>query len=243
MLTLFRNLFAPPRHMILLVIAAWVGLALAEKRAERHGISKDHLNNITFYGLIALIVGGRISFILQNIAAFIKSPLDIISINPDLFDPPGAIAAGFIVSFIYGQRHGLKLWSTFDALTPFFAILAVGLGLTRLAAGTSFGKITDLPWGIELWNATRHPTQLYETLASLLIFGLLWLKKQSPHSGILFLTFAALEASSQLIIETFRADSTLTLNGLKQEQLLAWAILGLCFIAIESRIKGTKKAG
>jgi len=47
MLNLFRNLLAPPRHLILLVIAAWLGLSLAEKRSERHGISKDTLNNIT----------------------------------------------------------------------------------------------------------------------------------------------------------------------------------------------------
>lgn len=133
--------------MILLVAAAWIGLTLAEKRAERHGISKDDLNNITFYGLPAFIIGGRILFVLQNISAFIKSPPGIISINPDIFDPLGAIAVAVIVSFIYGQRRNLKLWSTLDALTPFFAILAIGLGLSHLAAGTAFGKDTELPWG------------------------------------------------------------------------------------------------
>lgn len=229
--------------MILLILAAWVGLALAEKHAGRHGINKDDLNNIAFYGLISLIVGGRISYVLQNLAAFTKSPLGIVSINPDLFDPTGAIAAALIIAIIYGQRRGLQPWSTLDALTPFFGILAIGLGLTRLAAGTSFGNVTDLPWGIELWNATRHPTQIYETLASLIIFGLLWLKRQSPYSGILFLAFAALTASSQLLIETFRADSTLILNGIRQGQLLAWMVLVLCFIAIESRMKGENKEG
>ncbi len=229
--------------MILLVIAAWVGLAFAEKRAERHGIDKDDLNNIAFYGLIAFIIGGRISFVLQNFAAFIKSPLGIVSINPDLFDPPGALAAALIISLIYGQRRGLQLWSTLDALTPFFGILAIGMGLTRLAAGTAFGKITDLPWGIELWNATRHPTQIYETLAAFIIFGWLWRRRQSPHPGILFLAFSALTAFSQLVIETFRADSTLILNGLRQEQLLAWAVLVICFITIESRMKAIKEEG
>ena len=34
MLTLFRNLFSPPRHMILLFIAAWIGLTFAEKRSR-----------------------------------------------------------------------------------------------------------------------------------------------------------------------------------------------------------------
>ncbi len=226
--------------MILLVLATWIGLTLAEKRAESHGINKDELNNVTFYGMLAFIIGGRLSFVLQNIPVFLKKPIDIISINTDIFDLVGAIATALIVALIYGQRRSLPFWPTLDALTPFFAILAIGMGLSHLAAGTSFGKETNLPWGIELWNATRHPTQLYETLASLLIFSLLWFKKQSPHAGILFITFAALTAGSQLIIEAFRGDSALILNGFKQNQLIAWSILVLCFVLIETRIMPAK---
>jgi len=223
--------------MILLVAAAWVGLTLAEKRAERYGISKDELNNITFYGLLAFIIGGRLSFVLQNISTFLQSPSAIISINPKIFDPIGAIAVALIFMLVYGQRRNLSLWPTLDALTPFFAVLIIGIGLSHLAAGTAFGKETDLPWGIVLWNATRHPTQIYETLASLLIFGLLWFQKQNPHPGILFLTFAALTAGSQLFIQAFRGDNTLILNGLKQEQIIAWAALAICFILFEYRFQ------
>jgi phosphatidylglycerol:prolipoprotein diacylglycerol transferase len=223
--------------MILLVAAAWIGLSLAEKRAERHGISKEHLNNITFYALIAFIIGGRLSFVLQNIPAFIKSPIGILSINPDVFDPLGAAAIAFIVAFIYGQRNGLSFWRTLDALTPFFAVLAIGLGLSHLGAGTAFGKETKLPWGINLWNATRHPTQIYETLASLLIFGLVWFQKQNPRPGMLILTYAALTAASQLFIQAFRGDGTLILNGLHQEQIAAWTVLAVVFILIENRLK------
>ena len=223
--------------MILLFITAWIGLTFAEKRTERYGVSKDDLNNITFYSLIAFIIGGRLSFVLQNTPAFIKSPLGIISINPDIFDPLGGLAAAILVAFIYGQRRGLLLWNTLDALTPFFAILAIGIGLSHLAAGTAFGKETYLPWGINLWNATRHPTQIYETLASLLIFGLVWFQKQNPRPGILFLTYAAWTAASQLFIQAFRGDSTLIFNGLRQEQVIAWVALAVIFILFEYLLK------
>ena len=237
MLTLFRNLFSPPRHLILLFISVWIGLAFAEKRSERYGVSKENLNNITFYSLLAFVIGGRLSFVLQNIPAFTKSPFGIISINPDIFDPLGGLAAAILVAFIYGQRRKLLLWNTLDALTPFFAILAIGIGLSHLAAGTAFGKETKLAWGIDLWNATRHPTQIYETLASLLIFGLVWFQKQNPRPGILFLTYAALTAASQLFIQAFRGDSTLTFNGLRQEQVIAWVALVVLFILFETRLK------
>lgn len=241
MLELFQNLFAPPRHMILLIAAAWIGLTLAEKRSERHGVGKDDLNNLTFYGLLAFILGGRVSFVLQNFAVFAKKPLDILSINPDLFDPFGAVVTALLVMLVYGQRKGLSLWNTLDALTPFLAILAVGLGLSRLASGASFGKETDLPWGIYQWNATRHPAQLYETLASLLTFGLLWRIRRIPRPGILFLAFAALTAASQLVIQAFRANSAIILNGLSQEQVTAWVVLAVSFVLIEARLSSKKQ--
>jgi phosphatidylglycerol:prolipoprotein diacylglycerol transferase len=243
MLTLFRNLFSPPRHMILLVAAAWIGLTFAEKRAERYGISKDELNNITFYGLLAFIVGGRLSFVLQNISIFLKSPTGIISINPDIFDPIGAIAVAVMVALIYGQHRNLPLWPTLDALTPFFAILFIGIGLSHLAAGTAFGKETDLLWGIDLWNATRHPTQIYETLASLLIFGLLWFQKQNPRPGILFLTFVSLTAASRLFTEAFRGDNAFIFNNLNQNQVMAWVILAASFLFLEFRFTQIKSVG
>jgi phosphatidylglycerol---prolipoprotein diacylglyceryl transferase len=242
MLTLFRNFFSPPRHMILLLLAAWIGLTLAEKRAERHGVSRDDLNNITYYSLIAFVVGGRLSFVLQNLPAFIKSPLGVISINPDIFDPLGGLAVAVITAIIYGQRHGLQLWNTLDALTPYFAILSIGIGLSHLAAGTAFGMETDAAWGIDLWNATRHPTQIYETAASLLIFGLIWLQKQNPHPGLLFLAYAALTAAAQLFIQAFRGDSTLLFNGLRQGQIVAWITLAVIFILLEYRL-GEKHEG
>lgn len=237
MFTLFRDLFSPPRNMLLLLAAAWIGLTFAEKRTGRYSVSKEELNNITFYGLLALAVGGRISFVLQNLSAFMQSPFGIFSINPDLFDISGGLAAVVMVALIYGQRRDLKFWSTLDALTPFFSVLAIGFGLAHLAAGTFFGKETDLPFGIELWNATRHPTQIYETLAALLTFSLIWLGKQNPTSGILFLTFTALTALSQIVIQTFRADVTLIFAGINQTQVIAWIILATCFILFEIRLK------
>jgi phosphatidylglycerol:prolipoprotein diacylglycerol transferase len=234
MIESFRSLFAPPRHFILLVAALWIGLTLAEKRTERHGVTKEQLNNLTFNGLIAYIIGGRLSFALSNLSAFSQSPLSIFSPNPDLFDPTGGLVAAILVGLIYGQRQKLQLWATLDALTPIFAMLAIGLHLAHLAAGTAFGSPTTLPWGIDLWNATRHPTQIYELLASLLIFGLLWFRKTDSPSGILFLTFAALTAGARLFLEAFRGDSTLVFGEFRLAQIAAWGILLVVFLASES---------
>ena len=234
MIESFRSLFAPPRHFILIVVAMWVGLTLAEKRSEHYGVSKEQLNNIAFYSLFGYIIGGRLLFALSNLSAFSKSPLSIFSPNPDLFDSTGGLVVAILVGFVYGQRQKLQHWGTLDALTPIFAMLAIGLSLAHLAAGTAFGSPTALPWGIELWNATRHPSQIYELIASLFIFGWIWFLKSDFPGGILFLNFVALTAGARLFLEAFRGDSTLVLGDFRLAQIEAWIILLAVIIASES---------
>jgi phosphatidylglycerol:prolipoprotein diacylglycerol transferase len=234
MIALFRSLFAPPRHLILMLAALWLGLSLAERRAHRHGVSAEALNNIVLYSVLGYVIGGRLMFALANLSAFAASPLSVFSLNPDLFDPTGALITSILVGFIYGQRQKLALWSTLDALTPMFATLAIGLSLSHFAAGTAFGGPTSLPWGIDLWNATRHPSQIYELGASLLIFVMIWSRNIESRSGIMFLLFTALTAGSRLFLEAFRGDSTLIFGGIRLGQVVAWLVLALALFASES---------
>ncbi len=233
MITLFRSLFAPPRHLVLLLAALWLGLYLSEKRVEQHGISKNSLNNIVFYSILGYIIGGRLLFALTNLSAFTESPLSIFSINIDLFDPIGALVTAILVGFVYGQRQKLPLWSTLDSLTPLFAMLTIGLSLSHLAAGTAFGSPTTLPWGIHLWNATRHPSQIYELITSLLVFGLIWFRKADSPAGSDFLLFVALTAGAHLFLEAFRGDSTLIFGGIRRTQVIAWIVLAFAFFTSE----------
>lgn len=243
MLEAFQNLLSPPRHMLLVVLAAWLGLTFAERRTERHGISKDDLNNIIFYSLIAFVFGGRIIFTLQNLTVFAKKPLDVISINTDLFDLSGALAFAFLAAIIYGQRKQLGFWNSLDALTPFFAILAIGIGLSHLAEGTIHGTLTNLPWGIEFQGDILHPISHYEVLASFFIAGLIWRFGQNTRPGIVFLTFAACTAASHVLLSAFNSNATFLLEQYRSGQVLAWVVLFLCFILLELRLRSASKTG
>jgi len=233
MLDLYRNLFSPPRDLILVVAAIWAGSWLAEKRSARYGLSVNDLNNIIFYPLLGFVLGGRILYALEHFSAFARNPGGLISLNLDLFDPYGGLVTALLVGWIYGKRHGLSFWPTLDALTPSFAVLALGIGLAHLASGSAFGKETSLLWGMELWGATRHPSQIYEILASLLVLGLLWFQKADSKPGAHFLTFAALTSAAHLFLEAFRGDSSLILNGLRAEQIAAWAVLAISLFLLD----------
>ena len=236
----FRSLFAPPRHLILLMVALWLGLALAEKRSERQHISKEALNNLVYYSLFGFVLGGRLLYALSNVSAFAQSPLSLFSLNLDLFDPFAGLAMALIVGFAYGARQKLPLWSALDALTPLFASLMIGSSLSHLAAGTAFGSPTNSPWGMELWGARRHPTQIYELIASLVIFGLIWFRKTDSLPGSEFLLFTALASGTRLFLEAFRGDSSLIFGGVRLAQVLAWIVLAVAFFASESIRKSEK---
>jgi phosphatidylglycerol:prolipoprotein diacylglycerol transferase len=168
-----------------------------------------------------------------NFSLFAQSPLSLFSINLDLFDPLGALTVASLTGLLYGSRQALSLWHVLDALTPLFGVTAIVISLAHLAAGTAFGAPTDIPWSIELWNAQRHPTQIYELIAATLIFGYVWLDNRISSPGAIFLRFTTLTAAARLFLEAFRGDSTRITGGLRLAQLLAWAVLLATFLLTE----------
>ena len=221
--------------MILIVAAIWIGLWLAEKRSRRRGVDIEDLNNITLYSLLGYILGGRILFALENLNAFSQNPQSLVSLNLDLFDPIGGFVIAILVAWIYGKRNDLPFWPVLDALTPLFAVFTLGVGMAHLASGSAFGKETTLPWGIGLWGASRHPSQIYEILASLLILGLLWFQDADSHPGVHFLTFAALTSGARIFLEAFRGDSLLIFEGLRLAQIIAWIILATALFLLNKK--------
>lgn len=225
---------------LFVIASVYIGMVLTEKRASQSGLNSASLDNLILLALFGFLAGGRLSFALTHWDSFRVSPLDIISLNASLFDLTGGLAIGFIVALVYGQRKGLAFWPTLDALTPFFATVMVGIGLSHLASGNAFGKETSLPWGISLHGAVRHPSQVYEVALALFILSLIGLRKPFPIAGAQFLTFLAWTAGAHLFLEAFRGDSTLVFGGLRLGQILAWIVLAVAFLAL-TRLQSTQE--
>ncbi|MGD9093248.1 MAG: prolipoprotein diacylglyceryl transferase [Anaerolineales bacterium] len=226
---------ALPVPALIILIGIWLGLTLSEKHASRYGVRADLLFNLVLIAFIAGLVGARLTYILRYPTAFIESPLDIFSRNPGLLDPVGGTATGIISGAIYGQRKGMELLPTLDALTPFLGVVAVAVNLSNLASGNAFGAPTDLPWGIDLWGARRHPTQIYETFTTLIILALIWPGRgiiKSKVQGLTFLSFLGMTALARLILESTHGDSSLFVNGIRSAQIMAWLILGASLLGI-----------
>jgi prolipoprotein diacylglyceryltransferase len=233
MLDLFRAVFAPPRDLILLFAAGWMGLTLAGRRARRWDGDEKALDTLTSAIILAFVVGGRLLFASEHLSAFVQSPLSLISLNTSLFDVWAALACSAIAGAVVIQRKQLSAGHALDLLTPLFAALAIGLSLSHLASGAAFGKEASVPWAIVLWGAARHPTQIYELLAATAALAFIWFGGNGRQPGKVFLLWVALSAASRLFIEGYRGDSTLVFGGLRLAQIIAWLVLAMALGCME----------
>jgi phosphatidylglycerol:prolipoprotein diacylglycerol transferase len=203
-----------------LILAVGAGLWLSERTARTLGLDADSVNNLGFYALLATVLGARLAYVVTHWSAYRDALLSIFSLTPTALSWPGGAAIGVLVAFVYWRRQQLPVGATLDAFAPG---LATALAVERLGAflgGVSLGRPTTLPWGVYLWDQVRHPVQLYEMVALLLILGiLLWQRARRSFAGHLFVLFVALYAGARLFLEAFRAQTPLVAGGVRAIQV------------------------
>jgi len=221
-------------YPLVLLIGVSAGLWLAARQARRLGLDADHVYNLGFYALLGTLVGARLAYVAGNWSAYRDAPLSALSLTTTAFAWPEGALIGLLVGLIYWLRYRLPVGLTLDAIAPG---LALAMAVERLGAflgGISFGEPTGLPWGVFMWGEARHPVQIYEMLALLVILAvLLWQQGRrsfdrlgaQPFDSYIFVLFLALYAGSRLLLEAFRADAPLMSGGLRAVQLVALAVL------------------
>jgi len=221
---------------LILLGSLWLGLLLTEKSAKFHTIDSSHLYNLTLITLVSGIIGARVIYVLRYSGAFAGNPLSLISLNPGLLDPAGGVAVGIIAALIYGQRKHMPLFQTLDALVPLFAVVYIGYALANTASGNGFGNITNAPWGIETWGTKRHPVQIYNVIAGIIILLLVWPNRGPLGSirtaGVTFFAFMGITAFSKVILDAFLATSQVSLFGVRDSQVIAWFLMAISLAVI-----------
>jgi phosphatidylglycerol:prolipoprotein diacylglycerol transferase len=224
---------------LLLLLSTWLGLTWSERAALRLGVDSNRLYNLALAALLTGLVGARLGYVAAHPAAFSGNWLSALTPTPAMLDATTGVIVAVLVGMIYGQRAGLPLWPTLDALTPTLMVMLLGIAASNLASGAAFGRTTTLPWGLRLWGEVRHPVQVYEILATIAIGMWVWRRlHESKHlAGRLFLEFVALSAFARLFFEYFRADSLLLVGGLRTAQVAAFLILAACLWLIPRRLQ------
>ena len=125
----------------------------------------------------------------------------------------GGAVAIVIALILFTRKYGPKfnfdfLW-LMDRIGIATALAGALIRLGNLMNSEIYGNPTDLPWGFIFTlrgeSVAKHPTQLYEALSYLILFGvLLWMyKKYLPKlkRGVLFSIFLIVLFATRFFIE------------------------------------------
>lgn len=231
---------------LLLLVGLWLGLNLAEKSANRYAINPNLIYKISITALISGVICARLVYIILFFPTFINSPASIISLNPDLLDLRGAILGITLIVVYFIRRYKPNPWSLLDSMAPILAVLTIATAVANLASGDGYGSPTSLPWAIFQWGDWRHPSQVYEIIASGVALVIFWpwnrLSTRFVTPGIYGMSLIAATAALRLYLEAYRGDSTFIAGGFRSTQLVAWLILALMLWGISNRIRQSSRS-
>ena len=175
--------------MYLLAFASFLVLGnLRTRRRPELGFSSQDIDDMLFYGVFGVILGGRLGQVLfYEPAYFMAHPADIFAI----WKGGMSFHGGFIGVIIAMALFAWRKQKTFLQVTDFIAPLsALGLAAGRIGNfinGELWGRPAspDLPWSMifpHVDNIPRHPSQLYQAgLEGFLLFALIWWYAAKPR--------------------------------------------------------------
>lgn len=217
------------------------GIALIQL-TQSQGLKMAFLVNSFFQMLFWGAVSGRVIYLLLNISDVVADPkklipLRIISVWDRGFNFWGIVLGMFIYLYIATKKAEENTGKWLDILALAF-LAAIPFGhIGALFEGLSYGKETDLPWGITFdsytvpYTVPIHPTQIYALIYTLIIFvtlRLVLVKNHLKHDGDTTLVAALAYSTLRFIEEFFRGDEAFNFFGLN---LAHWVCLAVFLFA------------
>ncbi len=233
--------------MYLLAFAlAWlVGRRLIARGVTRIN-RRDH-EDILFYGILGVIVGGRLGYVLfYKPSYFLSHPMEIFAVWEGGMSFHGGLVGVLLMLVWIAHRRGMKFFEVSDFVAP---QVPLGLAAGRLGNfinGELWGRPTDVPWSMVFPAAGdgigRHPSQLYQfALEGILLFAIVWCVARKPRplglvSGVFLVGYGVLRFGVEF---TREPDSFLGLlaAGLTMGQWLSLPMVVIGCVTISWSLK------
>ena len=235
---------------LMFAIGFWIGYNLVAKMFKRDGAPEKWVGILLIYVAVATIVGARLGHVFfYQWDYYSAHPWKIFATwEGGLASHGGAI--GIILAVILYSIFTTKrnpLW-TFDRLTIAIALVGALIRIGNLMNSEIFGHPTTLPWGFYFvrsaeWQQLYYgqacpPTQIYEALTYLALFGLMmwmyWKKDCGNRPGLLFGTFLIGTFATRFFIEFIKNNQVAFEDSmvLNMGQLLSipFAVLGVFLV-------------
>ena len=164
-----------------------LGRLHARRRPELGWQDKD-IDDLLFYGMLGVILGGRFGYALfYQPDYYLSHPLEILAVWKGGMSFHGGLLGVLVAMALYARRRGRSFWQVTDFIAP---LVPTGLAAGRIGNfinGELWGRPVgmDLPWAMVFPHVDalpRHPSQIYQALGEgLLLFVLLWWYAASPR--------------------------------------------------------------
>lgn len=167
------------------------------------------LDQLAMYVFIATIVGARFGHVLfYEPSYFLRDPVSIFKVWEGGLASHGAAIGILIAIWLFSRKNKKPYFWVLDRLVIVVALAGFFIRMGNLMNSEIYGEVTTMPWGFIFTsedNLPRHPTQIYEGLSYLAIFGYLlwyyWKTDGKPRLGFIFGMFLILLFTVRFLIE------------------------------------------
>lgn len=197
---------------------------LARKERYPPGFGSD----MGFWIILSGILGARTAYILANWSDYWEAPWTIFRIDQGGLIFYGGFIGAILGVILFAKIKKRPVWAVGDLAV---GALPLGHALGRIGCflnGCCFGRPTECAWGVYMADAVRHPTQLYEALYNLLLYGfLLWAYPRRKRDGNIFALYLLLYPPARFLIEFLRGDERKLWAGFHAAQLLSMLLFAV----------------
>ena len=235
--------FSINSYGVAIAIGIIVFMLLAVRNPRRKQLmSANQFSESILVGILAGIIGGRLLFILTSWHMFATFG-EFFSIWDGGFAVLGTILAIILAVPLNLKKQLIPILPFLDLVGLYAPLLYAISRIGCFAAGCCYGLPTSLPWGyiysdpdsIAPLHVALHPTQLYSSGISLLVFFFMIgiAQRIFKNPGQLFMIYLALTSSERFIVDFWRADREyLSQPAFALLSVYQWIALGIFFSSL-----------
>lgn len=245
------GLIAPRWYGLLFASSFFFGYLIMLRFFKKENVPEKVLDTLTTYMLIATVIGARLGHVFfYDWAYYSKHLIEILYVWQGGLASHGAAVAILIAFYFFAKNEKRSYLWTLDRIVIVTALGGFFIRMGNLMNSEIYGHVTDLPWGFKFVRdfppgavvEPRHPTQIYEALSYLAIFGyLIWYyyrKDGKTPNGYLLGMFLILVFGMRFFIEFLKENQVDFEAGmaLNMGQILSIPlVLGGAFLVWNSR--------
>lgn len=222
---------------VFLALAFWAAGWIATLEFTRKDLDPDVASSALLWAIVGGLVGARLWLVFADPASFVRDPVGVLFTGSGWVFY-GGLAGGALAVAVLFRRHGIPFLRGADAVAPGIVLAqAIGRVGCQVSGDGDWGVVSDVPWAMSYPHAIAgwpyaegvrvHPTPVYECLAYLAIFAVLWRRRSvAAPDGSIFGWYLTLASGARFLVEFIRVNETVAF-GLTAAQLASLALMGV----------------